>query len=404
MTPPRAERWLVVVTEYAGLSGYTGGIGRHYASLLPGLVRLGIAVDLLVFADGPPVADHDLEGVQLIGFHDTSRTPRLLTMVLRAWRARKAYARARYDRVFMPEWAGVGAFLPPSAPLLTNLATSLALANRVAGYALSDFPLWSRVLITAQNLLESRQIRRSAGLIAISRAMLAETRAGFAALPPAQVVRNCIEVDAVAAAAQHPDLPEGWPAGDGAIVLFLGRLERRKGVVEAVRAFAEAAKRFPDARLVMAGASGDRRFEPDKQELLSHLTPESRQRVTWLGHVPGLELYRAISEAAVTICPSLWEGFGNVALEVKTIGAPLICTTGSGYDDFCADGEDCLMVAPGDAAGLAQAIVQVLESPVLGAELGQMATRTVARFAPDPVAADLAAAAEDILGKAPAGR
>lgn len=47
------ERWLVATTEYAGLTAYTGGIGRHYAALLPALVRHGIEVDLAVFSDGP---------------------------------------------------------------------------------------------------------------------------------------------------------------------------------------------------------------------------------------------------------------------------------------------------------------------------------------------------------------
>lgn len=51
MTTP--QRWLVATTEYAGLTPYTGGIGRHYAALLPALVQLGVEVDLAVFTDAP---------------------------------------------------------------------------------------------------------------------------------------------------------------------------------------------------------------------------------------------------------------------------------------------------------------------------------------------------------------
>ena len=54
---PGRERWLVPVTEYAGLTAYTGGIGRHYAALLPALVRHGIDVDLIVFSDACAEAD-----------------------------------------------------------------------------------------------------------------------------------------------------------------------------------------------------------------------------------------------------------------------------------------------------------------------------------------------------------
>jgi len=220
----------------------------------------------------------------------------------------------------------------------------------------------------------------------------------FTEIPPARVVRNCIDVDRVAAAARSSEIPVGWPAGDNPTVLFLGRLERRKGVVEAMRAFAQVLEAFPNAHLVMAGASGDRRFEPDRAELLSYLSTASRDLVTWLGHVPGDALYRAIHEATVTICPSRWEGFGNVALEVKAIGSPLVCTAGSGFDDFCENGVDCLMVAAGDPEALAEAIIQVFARPLLGVELGRVAAARVAPFAADPVAADLALAADDLLG------
>lgn len=398
MTHDRPERWLVATTEYAGLTEYTGGIGRHYASLLPALARLGITVDLIVFSDAPPVPDCDLEGVNLLDFHVTRAIPREILLAARARRVRRQYRRAHYDRVFLPEWAALGALLPADAPVLTNLATSMALANEVAGLEPSAFPLRSRIGVALQTAMESRQIRRSAGLIAISTAMLERTKRSFTELPPARVVRNCVEVDRIAGASRSADLPDGWPMGDDPIVLFLGRLERRKGVVDAVRAFAEVLTDFPHARLVMAGASGDHRFEPDVTELLSYLTPTTRDRVSWLGHVAGDALYRAVYEAAVTMCPSRWEGFGNAALEVKAIGSPLVCTTGSGFDDFCEDGVDCLMVPPHDGAALAQAIRRVLARPSLGAELGRVAASRVAHFDPDAVATDLTVAADELLG------
>ncbi len=59
-------RWLVATTEYAGLTAYTGGIGRHYAALLPALVRQGVAVDLAVLADDDLVAEDVPGGVHLV--------------------------------------------------------------------------------------------------------------------------------------------------------------------------------------------------------------------------------------------------------------------------------------------------------------------------------------------------
>ncbi len=397
-TTPR-ERWLVATTEYAGVTAYTGGIGRHYAALLPALVRRGVDVDLAVFADEPLRHDVALEGVRLIAYGNTEGMPRLRALFARAAAVRRVYLRGNYDRVFLPEWNALGARLPRHAPLLTNLATSARLAYEVSGLHVRDLPRENRAAVRMQIRRETRQIRRSAGLIAISTAMLDTTSAMLGRLPPAAVVRNCIEVDRVRAASTEADLPAGWPEGSAPLVLFLGRSERRKGVVDAFAAFAALHERFPSTRLVLAGAGGDSRFEPTRSELLGMLPPTARANVTWLGHVPGDELYRAVRAADVAMTPSRWEGFGNVALEVKAIGTPLVVTSGSGFDDFCTDGIDCLMVPPAAPDRLADALGRLLDSPGLGAALAQRAQADVDRFAPDPVAASLLNAADRLLGR-----
>jgi len=391
------ERWLVAVTEYAGLSSYTGGIGSHFAALLPAIVASGRAVDLVLFSDGPIDENHDLGGVRLIRHFRLDRLHRVPALALRPLLLRSVLARGHYDRVFLAEWGGLGAALPRRAPMVTSLATSIRLANRVSGLEQKDLPRSTRVAVAVQNRLEDRQTRRSAGVIPISRAMQRWASDQFADLPPAIVVRNCITVDTVAAAAGGPELPNGWPTRNAPVVLFLGRLERRKGVADAMRAFATVAERHPDARLVLAGASGDSRFEPTRAELLALLPDHVHHRVTWLGHVADASLYRGIREAAVAICPSPWEGFGNVALEIKAAGTPLVCTTGSGFDDFCVDGEDSLMVAPADPAALADAVCRLLDDPAYGAGLVRTAFERVRDFAPEPVARDLAAAVDRLI-------
>jgi glycogen synthase len=386
----RPTRWLVATTEYAGLTPYTGGIGRHYAALLPALVRAGAEVDLLVLAD-EPVTAHERAGVRVLA------TPPRSGLWRRAGAVRDAYRHGRYDRVFLPEWSALGSRLPSDAPLLTNLATSTRLANEIAGFTPRSFGLRQGTAIRRQQWWEDRQVRRSAGLIAISRAMRRWNERTLGALPPTRVVRNCIDVAGVRGAARVAELPGGWPA-DGEVVLFLGRLERRKGVTDAFAAFAEVARQRPDARLVLAGASGDRRFEPDRPGLLSLLPPEARERVTWLGHVAGESLHRGVREATVTICPSRWEGFGNAALEAKALGAAVVLTSGSGYDDFCTDGVDSLLVPPADPPALAAAVLRVLADRELAARLGERAWTGAEHYTADPVAADLLIAADQLLG------
>lgn len=390
------ERWLVATTEYAGVTAYTGGIGRHYAALLPALAARGAEIDLVVFADGPAEA-RATPGIRRLFIHRTNGMPRLAALLHRAVVVRRAYRRGAYDRVFLPEWMGLGSLLPPGAPLVTNLATGMRLANEVSGLRAADFPLWSRPVVRLQEALESRQVKRSAGVVAISRAMAERSERIWGRLPALEVVRNCVDVAAIRRAADRADRPRGWPDADGPIVLFLGRAERRKGVVDGVDAFARVAERHPTARLVLAGAGGDDRFEPSRAALLDRAPQGSRNRVTFLSHVSGDDLYGAIASADVVMCPSRWEGFGNVAVEVKAAGVPLVVTSGSGFDDFCVDGADCLMVPPSDPGALAAAVMRTLDDPEGALARARHAAAGVARFAPAPVAADLAAAVDRLM-------
>lgn len=385
------------VTEYAGLTSYTGGIGRHYASLLPALVRQGIDIDLVLFVDDPRlddalVAKAELGGVTLVRRFGRAPGPGWLQPIVRGLRFRREARRLGPNRIFLPEWAGLGALLRRKDRPVTNLATSMRLSNEVSGVPSSALPRDRRAVAAVQSWCEDRQIRRSVGLVPISRAMLERNRALLGVLPPSVVVRNCIDVDDVRAAAAEVALPGGWPVGDEPVALFLGRLERKKGVEVAARAFALVARKHPTVRFVFAGSSGDSRFEPTRQHLLALLPEEVRGRVVFLGHVDGTSLYRGIAASTVVVCPSLWEGFGQVALEAKALGAPVVVTSGSGYDDFCADGVDSLVVPPGDPLALASAVERILGDPELAEALVRGATGGISAFTADAVAPDVVAA------------
>ncbi|WP_158615085.1 glycosyltransferase family 4 protein [Cellulomonas sp. PhB150] len=393
---PDGGRWLVATPEYEGLTTYTGGIGTHYAGLLPALVAAGADVDLLVLAGEPLTSTSAPGGVALLGTAPI-RGRGVLAVAQRARAVARASRARSYDRVFLPEWGALGASLARRTPLLTNLATSTALQNQVSGYSPASFG-WRRGAVqVVQSHLEVRQIRRSAGVIAISRAMAARSGQMLGRLPPSRVVPNTVDLARIRSLAQAGSVPGWWPR-TGPTILFVGRLERRKGVLEAAAAFGRLCRTHPDAHLVLAGSSGDARFEPDKRDLLDLVPADARGRVHLVGHVPAEQLHAWVRAAAVVTCPSLWEGFGNAALEAKALGAAVVVTRGSGFDDFCADEEDCLMVAPGDADGLARAVARLLDDATLRDRLGQAAARSADAYAPERVAPLLLTAADELLG------
>jgi glycogen(starch) synthase len=405
--PPATGRrtWLVGLTEYAGVTEYTGGIGTHFASLLPALARIGIDIDLVLFTDEaidprcrPP------GGVDLLGVHGSGRFSPTATLVHRAMIFRGYATRRHYDAIFLPEWAAVAAFLPRASPLVTNLATGIGLGDWISRRTLASFPRRMRPPRWLQDRWETRQIRRSRGVVSISEAVLEWNRTHTRGLPAARVVGNCVDTPRIRSESTTAALPLGWPEQSPdrprPIILFAGRLEFRKGVVVGMQAFAEVLKTHPHAVLVLSGASGDRRFEPTRQDLLSHIPSAFRPQVVFLGHVSGGSLYASMRAADVVMCPSLWEGFGNVALEVKAVGTPLVVTKGSGFDDFCQDGIDSLAVAPNDVAALAAALARIVDSRELGRHLVAGATVALARYSADAIARRLDDALRSLLGEA----
>jgi glycosyltransferase involved in cell wall biosynthesis len=386
-------RVAVISTEYGGVTEHSGGFGQRLAVFLPALASSGVDVDVYLFPVfalrprfgaarrtvlAPRLAVHVEHGAR----HDGALGPLRLAAAVRST---MRSVRQPYDAVIAPEWLGAAALLPRRfrRRLVTNLVTSLALIRDVEGRATNRAP---RNLLRErlQVWLERRQVQRSALCVACSSA-IASWAADRWAVRRLEVLPNCIDVDAVrAAAASHPR-PE-WAAGSATIV-YAGRLERRKGVFELVRAFGRVASEMPSATLVLVGRdTDDGAGEPVSRVLRRELRPEVAERVRFLGDQPHERVVAAMAAATITVFPSTWEAFGNVALEAKAVGAPVIVTGGSGFDSFCTDRADSLVVPPGQAEPLADAIRLLLSDAGLrtaitetaGAEIGRYDARVVA--------------------------
>jgi glycosyltransferase involved in cell wall biosynthesis len=82
--------------------------------------------------------------------------------------------------------------------------------------------------------------------------------------------------------------------------------------------------------------------------------------VTFLGRLPVEELARLYCEHEVLVSPSLYEGFGLPAAEAMACGTPVVATTAGAFPETIVDGETGVLVRPGDAAALADAIQMLL--------------------------------------------
>ncbi len=261
------------------------------------------------------------------------RPGELLRWTRRAWRlARELTRRTPYDLCHC--WAGwppglLGYALRGRLPYLVSLRGS-------------DVPGYNRRLWLLDPVLFRRISRRvwreAAAVVAVSEELRRLALRTSPALR-ARVIPNAVDVDRFACG----DPPDRFT------VLFVGRLIPRKGVDDLVDAFPAIVRRLPEARLVVVGEG------PLKAAL------EARARrtgvegfVDFLGSVANEALPPIYRAASVLVLPSRREGMPNVLLEAMASGLPVITTPAAAE---VLDGNG-LVVEPGDASGIADAVLR----------------------------------------------
>jgi glycogen(starch) synthase len=190
-------------------------------------------------------------------------------------------------------------------------------------------------------------LRRADGLVACSAAVLADV----------------LEVLPSAAARCHL-VYNGSPTPEGRLgalsatpprLLCLGRLVPEKGVETALAAFARVRATLPAARLVVGGDGPER-------ARLSRLAAELgvADAVDFAGAVAPARVPELLASSSLVLLPTLSEGFGLVALEAALHERPVVASRVGGLGEVVADGLTGLLVAPGDAAGMAAAAIALL--------------------------------------------
>jgi phosphatidylinositol alpha-1,6-mannosyltransferase len=171
------------------------------------------------------------------------------------------------------------------------------------------------------------------------------------------------------------------------VLLTIARLVPRKGIDSVLGALAEVRRTIPDVVYVIAGDGPDR---PRLEGLARSAGLETSVR--FAGSIADDELPTWYSLGDVFVMPSRSEppdveGFGIVFLEAAACERPVVAARAGGIPDAVAEGVSGLLVAPGDAAGLANALCELLSDPARRADLGRRAReRVLAELSWDAIA------------------
>jgi glycosyltransferase involved in cell wall biosynthesis len=172
---------------------------------------------------------------------------------------------------------------------------------------------------------------------------------------------------------------------DAKVILFVGRLNRDKGMLDLAAAFDTIAGCYPDAVLLLVGAEEDVPFSR-----IQEICKAGRNRLHYVRFTPAPERYMAAAD--IFCLPSYREGFGMTMIEAAACGVPAVASRIYGITDAVEEGKTGLLFEAGDVSALAQALITLVTENDLREEMGRVArVRVLELFRSEKVTREMVA-------------
>jgi glycosyltransferase involved in cell wall biosynthesis len=333
------------------LHGY-GGLERHVAALEKYLRLEGCDVTLYTSPTGAPGSNSEREGTEFVpyrvipwprlkGFAILDRDTNYLAWSLRA--ARRLLSGRRPDIVQADGGAGFGYALlsgAKSPPLILH------------PHGMEEFhaPRAKRAMYLPLRAATRFAARRAARVLAPDASMENDVLRNLGIQEcKLALVPNAVDLSLVDRKTPKP--APGIPP-EARVLLSVGRLESNKGFSILVRALS----RIPDDFLWVLVGEGRERGSLESEIERAELRPRARL----LGRVSDDELHALYERCELFVHPTLYEGSSMVTLEAMAHRKAVVATRVGGIPDKIREGENGLLVPPGDVEALTQAVVSAL--------------------------------------------
>jgi len=336
---------LVSPYDYA----YPGGVVIHISHLYQQLTKMGHDVKIITPCSRPDVSG---EAQELITLGKTFPIPsggsiaRATLSPILSSSMRAILDREGFDIIHLHE--PLGSTLPLTALRVShsvNVGTFHACHSKAKGYkVMRPFVM--------------RWFKKLDGKIAVSKPAMEFISKHFPG--DYQIIPNGIDLDHFSA-----EVPPIERFCDGKWnILFVGRLERRKGLRYLLGAYKKVKKELPNSRLIVVGAGKRQKYE----KLVRKANLED---VVFTGYVRNEDLPIYYHTADLFCAPATGEeSFGIVLLEAMAAAKPIVASAIDGYASVMSHGVEGLMVPPQDEPALATAIIHLLSNEPLRQEMG----------------------------------
>jgi len=373
----------LVSEEYPPETGW-GGIATYNYNIAHGLISLGHEVHVVSrsltdnnvdYVDGE-VKIHRIVPEKLpypilrrLLYKYRWRLNQILEYRYGVWKAVKRLIDEHGIEVIeAPEWGGEMLFglRRRKVPLVIRLHTPLFLVERLnkrPPQPGDGFIKWA----------EKRCVLASDQITAPS-ASLAEIVASEYSLPLEQIMvfPNPLDLEVFV---PNPDAEALEPT-----VLYVGRLEKRKGVDILSQAIPPVLKACPKVKFIFAGA--DTNTAPGSGSFQEYLTNELQnagyiEHVLFTGPLDRMALIKYYQQCQVCVVPSLYDNFPTTCLEAMACGKPVIASNSGGIPEIVQDNISGILVPPAESTILAEKIIQLLSDLNLRERLGNTARKWI---------------------------
>jgi glycosyltransferase involved in cell wall biosynthesis len=163
---------------------------------------------------------------------------------------------------------------------------------------------------------------------------------------------------------------------EGNDLLFLGRVEYRKGVHNLIEAYSQLCRRFTPPLLRLVGKPyGKLPDGADYGESISRLIESvpANGAVEWIRGANPASVIDYLCQSAIALFPSIWENFSYSCLEAMSCGLAVIASKCGGFPEMMKNGETGVLIEPNDVGALTEALVKLLSQPKEAKNIGNNA-------------------------------
>ena len=346
---------LVSPYDYA----YPGGVMAHISHLSQHLIKAGHEVKVIAPLSGPPpITDKELIPMgRSFPVPSGGSTARISLSVWLEPTIKRLLKEESFDIIHLHE---------PLAPVLPLSILHLSRVVNVGTF--HAFHGSSRIYWLSKYFL-NKSFQKLDGRIAVSDPAMGFVKNHFPG--DYRIIPNGIEVSRFATV-QPPiyDLQD-----DKTNILFVGRLEKRKGLKYLLGAYSNLKWTHPNTRLLVVGPGNP---EPEAYRLISERNIED---VFFLGSVSHQDLPRYYQAADIYCSPATGkESFGIVLLEAMASGKPIVATSIEGYSSVMTNEKEGFLVTPKNEEALQEALEALIDDAELRREMGNNGMKTAIQY------------------------